>query len=225
MLEFVHLTGADAGKDAQTRRKVRSQAMRDYRRRQRQSREASTKTSQSPQPSRSSARRGTLVNQERLQSVSPGSSTSWSLPHVEGIHVDDAGHPGTSTYNPDREYALPMGTSARTASEGPHGRRHPNVNSQDVETSRPPAKFLSQQTIPGALSSTESLRWNTHETSTWYNDMDDHFQSPELVNVMFNFCQSCALATAATPLCQACTDALSLRRPMVGSSDLMRTCW
>lgn len=35
MLEFVNLTGAEAGKDEQTRRKVRSQAMRDYRRRQR----------------------------------------------------------------------------------------------------------------------------------------------------------------------------------------------
>ncbi|QIW95065.1 hypothetical protein AMS68_000583 [Peltaster fructicola] len=35
MLQFVHLTGPDAGKDQTTRRKVRSQAMRDFRRRQR----------------------------------------------------------------------------------------------------------------------------------------------------------------------------------------------
>ena len=42
MLEFVHLSGREAGKDLQTRRKVRSQAMRDFRRRQRAEREAGT---------------------------------------------------------------------------------------------------------------------------------------------------------------------------------------
>ncbi|KAK1061458.1 hypothetical protein LTR12_006012 [Friedmanniomyces endolithicus] len=36
MLEFVHVSGPEAGKDLQTRRKVRSQAMRDFRRRQRE---------------------------------------------------------------------------------------------------------------------------------------------------------------------------------------------
>ncbi|TKA74578.1 hypothetical protein B0A55_06310 [Friedmanniomyces simplex] len=41
MLEFVHLSGAEAGKDLQTRRKVRSQAMRDFRRRQREEQEKS----------------------------------------------------------------------------------------------------------------------------------------------------------------------------------------
>lgn len=40
MLEFVSLSGEADGKDLQTRRKVRSQAMRDYRRRQRAEREA-----------------------------------------------------------------------------------------------------------------------------------------------------------------------------------------
>jgi hypothetical protein len=48
MLEFVHFTGAEAGKDSQTRRKVRSQAMRDFRRRQREEREAGWLTTASP---------------------------------------------------------------------------------------------------------------------------------------------------------------------------------
>ncbi|KAF7188713.1 hypothetical protein HII31_09965 [Pseudocercospora fuligena] len=40
MLQFVHVDGANGGKDLQTRRKVRSQAMRDFRRRQRAEKEA-----------------------------------------------------------------------------------------------------------------------------------------------------------------------------------------
>nr|POF13303.1 hypothetical protein CFP56_10450 [Quercus suber] len=179
---------------------------------------AATKPSVSPQPSTHSTRRGTLINQERLQSVSPGSSTSWSQPHTEGINVGEAKELGASM-NADEKHCLPKSTSAQMPSVPSNGRYSSIMYAQAVD------ELVSQPSLQTAMASMESTQWSTREVPTWYNDMDDHFQSPGLVNVMFNFCQSCGLATTTTPLCQACTDALPIRPPMATSSDLVGYLW
>ena len=203
MLQFVHLSGSAAGKDLQTRRKVRSQAMRDFRRRQRAEREAgricavlrirptqdtdqlvATQTGK-PQSGATTPKSAKSRVQSRERSVSGGSSAEAEC----------------SRRNSERGMiptSVPMSYASQESSfQIPSTQAPPIVLFDDMSGDIEPhwgelAQSQSEPTqwLPGLMGKTSSI---PRAPSAWGNETEDPFQSPAQIGQMFGFCKSCAL--------------------------------
>lgn len=232
MLEFVHLSGAEAGKDIQTRRKVRSQAMRDYRRRQRLEREAGERPPIDPRPitgltrtaqkasglqtSKSAGHRSSSSGAHRDRSASSGMSV---LP-VERRGAHSTAHdqaPYAAFLSKDIRPAPPL-SRASTPSITLYGDYPSDTTSEDVLFGPTPLVHSAQpEWLDPAL-----LRISPHPQPLWIPrspspgraETTDPFDSPAQVDRMLAFCKSCSFMTTNLDLCDTCTNGSHSRRAL-----------
>lgn len=204
MLEFVHLSGSEAGKDLQTRRKVRSQAMRDFRRRQRAEREAGTgcicsdfvdvsinysiaaKSSGSEAiPTKNPASKSRSRQRVTSKALESPTDSVETAPYQEsnGTSKPSLLNRVASTPTSSRQLptiVIPSNNSALTKSALSDSSREVRLQAPSNCVRRP-----SQQS---------SQRGSTASTSptAWCAEMEDPFQSPAQLNEMSAFCKSCA---------------------------------
>lgn len=205
MLEFVHLSGASAGKDLQTRRKVRSQAMRDFRRRQRAEREAgvlsyfkirSSITVSDTHPVDPSLKPESITSKQKSSKrhSRDRSASAASAIVPERRRSSQSVSPKTNPTYLDENVSLSASSSIQT----------PSVVVFDDMSANMDSRFddLPQQATRRTQS--ESSKWLpqwidqpspvSRSHSTWGPESSvDPFQSPAQINQMFNFCKSCQL--------------------------------
>ncbi|KAK4570428.1 hypothetical protein LTR86_002508 [Recurvomyces mirabilis] len=220
MLQFVHQSGAEAGKDDETRRKVRSQAMRDFRRRQREEREAVTKTgrarvsksqrqSRSPQahPCATSNRsRAVSLQSDSTRSESSQSATfEWKstdeflavptsrTPSIalQDDHSSDGGSPGY--------YLTP-----REQSPGQYF-TPPELPSNYYFAAREPSPAPSQIIYWTPELRKVELHQPSRSPSIWGSDVEaGSYPPPIQVEQTLNFCRSCTTSTLNLFICDEC---------------------
>ncbi|KAK0281829.1 hypothetical protein LTR35_002986 [Friedmanniomyces endolithicus] len=221
MLEFVHVSGPEAGKDLQTRRKVRSQAMRDFRRRQREEKgknDGGVPASKTTTKSRKAAPGASKQGSPRIQtSRSRATSTTSSASRASNSRA--ASMTSSTPWIPSIEQATPDGSlsvpTTRTTSAPTYGHAfdsnpaHSYIHPQLIPEHTP------EWPIPEHMYLTPD--WMLQPTSTtsrspsvWASDTEDYFQHPghtPRTPQGFSFCHCCAAATLNPVLCDVCTQA------------------
>ncbi|KAK0258164.1 hypothetical protein LTR91_020310 [Friedmanniomyces endolithicus] len=221
MLQFVHVSGPEAGKDLQTRRKVRSQAMRDFRRRQREekgkhdgasgpkkttkSRKVATSASEqgSPRIQASRSRATSTTSSASRASYSRAASMTSSTPWISSI---EHGTPdGSLSVSITRAASAPTYGYALLDDSTPHSFVQPQlVPKQTPEWPIPEHMYLTPGWMP------QPTYTISRSPSIWGSDTEDYFQhaghTPRTPQG-FTFCHCCAAATLNPVLCDVCTQA------------------
>ncbi len=193
MLEFVHLTGAAAGKDASTRRQVRSQAMRDFRRRQRAEREAgkvllasdytrcllilltAQKAGEMPAKPTKKAR-STRHRRDRTESAASISKQASGLDQTSGIQRQPGLCPSTTMQS--NTTALRSHSLSTLKLDG----QRPSNDLRRTRSERPDGKHrLPMQQLPS----------NQAESDLIATGEDDFFRSATVLNQMSELCNTC----------------------------------
>ncbi|KAK0917895.1 hypothetical protein LTR91_021411 [Friedmanniomyces endolithicus] len=219
MLEFVHVSGPEAGKDLQTRRKVRSQAMRDFRRRQREEKgkndgvSAPNKTTKSRKAATGPSEQGSpRIQASRSRATSTTSSASRvSNSRAASMTSSTPWIPSIEQAPPDSSLSVPITRTTSTPTSGyaldnnlPHSYLQPQLIPEHTpEWPIPEHMYLTPDWMLQPTYTT------SRSPSIWGSDTEDYFQhsghTPRTPQG-FSF-YHCAAATLNPVLCDVCTQA------------------
>ncbi|KAF2165834.1 hypothetical protein M409DRAFT_55694 [Zasmidium cellare ATCC 36951] len=193
MLEFVHVSGSSGGKDLQTRRKVRSQAMRDFRRRQREEREAG-KPGAKPHGKRLS-----VPHSRSVSPAWPGRERATSTSSMSTEASSSRRHSSRSAASP-----RPMPFVSQKDGESSFQAMHISQPSSTTQFDMSAVDAMENWQLDPKSTQMDSLSayWQpamtgepspsnvTQEQATWLNDSDDFFGSTAQIGQMLGFCRS-----------------------------------